>query len=253
MIPSQQNSSDTPPFPPNWRSTHLAEQLSNHRPVIFNTSTLYALLGTGNRIDLKIITSTGVSGGTVHADSPLVVPTKEFRIRASMGDIRQMGDCYAGVRMLGLDDPVRDEGEFYVDRELTDGVLVYLQGNTTPTRCRMLIYAEENARIPALHDKLAEHYRNPEFHFQFNLALYYEALQAQRKLLQVGADRVRETASDTAATRARVAGFLYGPDVPNTRLTGTPVGESPTVDPRSRLPPPRRPITSGTAGPSQPL
>ncbi|KAK4697886.1 hypothetical protein P7C70_g8141, partial [Phenoliferia sp. Uapishka_3] len=273
MHPSYQNTNDTPSFPPNYRSTHLVEQLGSHRPVIFNTSTLYAILGTENHIDLKVITSTGVSGGTVHPDSPLEVPSKEFRIRASMGDIRQMGDCYAGVRVLALDDPVRDEGEFYVDRELTDGVLIYLQGNTIPTRCRMLIYAESNANDPNTHNKLAELYRNPEFHFQFNLALYYEALDAQHKLLKVGAGRVRQTASDTAATRARgkqsfssfgtpkqkpetktssfpgttVAGFLYGQEETNTHSSGTPAAVTPTTDPRTRLPLPHRSAATGVA------
>ncbi|KAK4697272.1 hypothetical protein P7C70_g8236, partial [Phenoliferia sp. Uapishka_3] len=223
MNPSQQNTTNSSSFPPNWRSTHLADQLGSHRPVIFNTSTLYALLGTGNRINLKIITSTGVSGGTVHPDSPLSQPTREFQIRASMSDIRQMGDCYAGVRVLALDDPVRDEGEFNVDRELIDGVLIYLQGNTLPTRVRMLIYAENNASIPALHDKLAEHYTNPEFHFQFNLALYYEALEAQRKLLQ-------------RLEHPRAATWMaLNPKLPI----------SATTDPGSRLPPSKQLIPTG--------
>ncbi|KAK4693347.1 hypothetical protein P7C70_g8943, partial [Phenoliferia sp. Uapishka_3] len=192
-----------------------------------------------------------------------------------MGDIRQMGDCYAGVRVLDLDDPVRDEGEFNVDRELIDGVWIYLQGNTAPTRVRMLIYAENNASIPALHDKLAEHYKNPEFHFQFNLALYYEALEAQRKLLQVGADRIRETALNTAATRARVAGFLYGHDQANARPTearvstgaarkfstpprnakqagpNIPQQKAQTTDPRLGLLHPRPPTTMATTAHAQ--
>ncbi|KAK4691605.1 hypothetical protein P7C70_g9315, partial [Phenoliferia sp. Uapishka_3] len=71
------------------------------------------------------------------------------------------------------------------------------------THARLFLYAQSNARDPQLRGELSKLYRNPRFHFQFTLALYYEILEAQGRLLAAGAQRIREVTIDTADTRAR--------------------------------------------------
>ncbi|KAK4695707.1 hypothetical protein P7C70_g8502, partial [Phenoliferia sp. Uapishka_3] len=196
-------------YPASWRSEHIEEQLSDARPVIFNSVPLFALMPSDESgVHMKLPTISGVSGGIVVPDSPLANPNKLFLAAASAGDGRSMVTQYARVRKLALDDPLRWFFKFEVDREVEEGLDVTLPGNATPTRVRLFLYAQSNAGDPQLRAELSKLYRNPNFHFQFSLALYYEAMEAQARLLVAGAQRIREVTTDTAATRARGEFFL---------------------------------------------
>ncbi|KAK4695092.1 hypothetical protein P7C70_g8622, partial [Phenoliferia sp. Uapishka_3] len=191
-------------YPPNWRSENLDEQLGDGRPVIFNNIAIIAIIPPPDHgTDVEFTTGSGNSGGNVIADTPLCVATKQFLAVASQGDARSMGTQFARVRRLAPEDAMRFFFRFEVDREIEEGLDVLLPGNTTPTHIRLFIYAKNNAQHPQLRGELSRLYRNPRFHFQFTLALYYEILEAQGRLLAAGARRIREVTVDTADTRAR--------------------------------------------------
>ncbi|KAK4697820.1 hypothetical protein P7C70_g8156, partial [Phenoliferia sp. Uapishka_3] len=201
---SSMSTTNTTEYSASWRSDHIEEQLSDARPVIFNSIPLYALIPSDESgVHMKLPIISGVSGGIVAPDSPLTTPNKQFIAAASAGDGRSMVTQYARVRKLALDDPLRWFFKFEVDREVDEGLDITLPGNATPTRVRLFLYAQSNARDPELRAGLAKLYKNPNFHFQFSLALYYEAMEAQARLLVAGAQRIREVTTDTAATRAR--------------------------------------------------
>ncbi|KAK4692132.1 hypothetical protein P7C70_g9196, partial [Phenoliferia sp. Uapishka_3] len=157
---------------------------------------------------VEFITASGISGGNVVADTPLSVATKQFLIAASPGDGRSMSTQFARVRRLAPEDAMRFFFRFEVDREIEEGLDFLLPGNATPTHARLFLYAQSNARDPQLRGELSKLYRNPRFHFQFTLALYYEILEAQGRLLAAGAQRIREVTIDTADTRARGKSFI---------------------------------------------
>ncbi|KAK4691555.1 hypothetical protein P7C70_g9324, partial [Phenoliferia sp. Uapishka_3] len=193
-------------------SENLYEQLSDARPVIFNTTRLYAIIPSDeSRVDVKLRTFSGESGGIAVPDSPLTTINSIFAAAASPGDARSMATQYARVLKLAPEDPMRWYFRFEVDREIDEGLEVTLPGNTTPTRIRLFLYAQGNAQDPQLREELSQLYKNPHFHFQFSLALYYEIMGAQARLLAAGARRIREITIDTAATRARVSGLLDAP------------------------------------------
>ncbi|KAK4695615.1 hypothetical protein P7C70_g8518, partial [Phenoliferia sp. Uapishka_3] len=199
-------------YPASWRSENLYEQLSDARPVIFNTTRLYAIIPSdGSGMDVKLRTFSGESGGMAVPDSPLTTINSIFAAAASAGDARSMATQYARVLKLAPEDPMRWYFRFEVDREIDEGLEVTLPGNATPTRIRLFLYAQDNAQDPQLREELSQLYKNPHFHFQFSLALYYKIMGAQARLLAAGARRIREITIDTAATRARVSGLLDAP------------------------------------------
>ncbi|KAK4693911.1 hypothetical protein P7C70_g8839, partial [Phenoliferia sp. Uapishka_3] len=251
------SSTSETPLPDNWRSTHLHEQLGDHRPIILNTRPLVVALAVGKRVDVEIDTMSGKCGGLYQPENPTRTEVAFPWIAISHCEGRSVISPNAGVRVLSPNDPIRTRFNFRINREVIGGADFIYQGDTRSTNVRVFFYDPSNADDPFLHQQLANLYKIDEFHFECSPIFYKGVVDAQRRLLEQGTRRFIEVSNDRVGARIQAATMLNGPafcDAPRgPKASRFDVGPSLTTDPRLRaIDSSKQQTTNGASGPPGP-